>query len=102
MSISTNKRRRSVITLETKMEIIKASTGKSSNYLSKKFNLESRTIRRILQKKEKIIKEILKNKSTKRACLQPIKYKNIDREVYNWIKLMSNKNTQINGKMLKV
>ena len=97
------KRERSLITLETKRQIIEASTtGKSSSELGKQFNLASSTIRKILQHKEKILKAIERGNQSKRVCIRPLKYENLDQAVLLWVKSLRSQGVLPTGPLLKV
>jgi hypothetical protein len=78
------KRKRSVITLETKRQIIDASVGKTSSDLSKQFSLPAVTIRSILGKKAEIINAIDQGNEAKRARLRPVIHQTIDDAVLLW------------------
>ncbi|KAF7636379.1 HTH CENPB-type domain-containing protein [Meloidogyne graminicola] len=96
------KRGRSLITIETKKQIIEASTtGKSSSELGKQFNLASSTIRKILQQKEKILKVFEKGNQLKKVCIRPIKYENLDQAVLLWVNSIRSQGIPLNGPLLQ-
>jgi hypothetical protein len=99
---NSSRRKRSVITLETKRQIIEASAGKSSSDLGKQFNLPPTTIRTILQSKETVLGAIERGNEAKRACIQPVKHANLEKAVFLWIKTVRSQNVPLSGPIVMV
>ncbi|KAL7077876.1 hypothetical protein ACQ4LE_003088 [Meloidogyne hapla] len=94
--------KRKAISLETKKNIIEDAEGGSKNSeLCQKFNIDKRSISKILKNKEIILNAIEKGGSIKRARITGGKHKELDEVLIAWVKLQQSNNIPINGPILK-
>lgn len=102
--MSTQKRKRQAISIETKKEILdEASKGKSLGDLAEKFGISSRsTVQGILENKDKILDAIENGIGGKRARLKPAKYEDLEAAVLMWLKQVRAQNVVVDGPTLKV
>ena len=95
--------KRKAINLETKKRIIDgAEEGMKSFELCKKFDLDRKTISKIIKNKEIILNAIEKGGNAKRVRIFGGKNKDLDDALLAWVKLQRSNNIPINGPILKV
>uniref|UniRef100_A0A914M3W3 HTH CENPB-type domain-containing protein n=1 Tax=Meloidogyne incognita TaxID=6306 RepID=A0A914M3W3_MELIC len=94
--------KRKAISLETKKNIIEESEGGVKNSeLCQKFNIDKRSISKILKNKEVILNAIGKGGSIKRVRITGGKNKELDEALIGWVRLQQADNIPINGPILK-
>ncbi|KAI1717696.1 tc5 transposase DNA-binding domain-containing protein [Ditylenchus destructor] len=95
--------KRRAVTLDVKKDVIEAaSKNLSKRELERQFNLTRRTIKRILDHKDTILKAIDDGVDVKRARLKQGKYVDVENALICWVKLSKSQDIHVNGPMLKI
>ena len=97
----TSKKRR-LVTLETKKQIIEASANKNPKKLSEQFGLPQSTVKTILRDKAAILKAISTGAEGKRVKLRGAKHEDLEEAVLQWLKHQRSHNVPISGPLLVV
>ncbi|CAK5080886.1 unnamed protein product [Meloidogyne enterolobii] len=101
LKIPKHRRKRTLITLATKRDIIETSVGKTSSQVGKLFDLPSSTIRSILQSKNIILGALERGAEEKRSCIQPVKNENLDNAIFDWVRTTKEGGSPLSGPILK-
>ena len=97
-----NKKKRQVISLFLKNEILDASAGKSQRDLATQFGLALSTINDILKSKESIKRAIAEGQEGKRSKLRKATHEDLENSVLFWVKNARSQNVPISGPLLQV
>lgn len=108
--MSTQKRKRQTISIETKKQIIDAKAADSSKSyanLAKDFSkngliLTKANVQTIIGDKDKILAAIDDGIGAKRARVKPSKYEDLEAAVLMWFKQVRSQNVVVSGPLLKV
>uniref|UniRef100_A0A915DQY6 HTH psq-type domain-containing protein n=1 Tax=Ditylenchus dipsaci TaxID=166011 RepID=A0A915DQY6_9BILA len=90
--MATPSKKRRVISLELKKQIIDASVGKKSDELSKQFSLPASSIRNILSERKTILEAIDEGNKAKRVHLKTPKHNDLEEAVLRWFKAVRSTN----------
>lgn len=100
---TTPKRKRQQISIETKKQIIDASSAKKTyGQLATDFKLPKSTISTIVKDKDRILAAIDEGTGAKRKRLMTGKHVNLEAAVLTWFQQVRSQNVAISGPLLKV
>lgn len=95
-------KKRRVITLDMKKDIVEASSKKNLTNLSKQFGLPCSTVQSILKQKQGILSAVDEGGEAKRARLKKVKSENLEKALLQWFKSARSENVQMSGEIIKV
>lgn len=105
MSQLAAKRKRNVLTIETKLKIVeRMENGESVAVLARHYNIGKQTVRDIFRDKNKLTQFVMSsdtfNASSSRKTLKPSSMKELDQAVYKWFTQKRSEGQPISGPML--
>jgi hypothetical protein len=100
--MATPSKKRRVISLEVKMQIIESSEKMNLTDLSKQFGLACSTVKSILDNKATILRAIDDGSKAKRSHVRQVKHGDLEEAVLQWFKQARSDNETIDGITLKV
>lgn len=95
-------RKRIALSLDQKMELIKASSGRSSRQLADQFGIGRTQVQGILKRKAELMEEYDSNNNgaRKRACYRS-EHEDIDKLTWAWFQRARGLNTPVSGPMIQ-
>jgi hypothetical protein len=100
--MATPSKKRKIITLDVKKQVIDASPGKKLKDLSEQFGLSVPTIQTILKNKTTILCAIEEGTEAKRSHIKQVKHEDLEEALLQWFKVARSTNAPMSGPLLAV